>query len=204
MNVASFLIDDGHDVALIESDENISNLAASELDAMVLCGNCSDTQLLEEANIYEADVFVAVTGNDDSNLLACMLAKEYKVPKIIARVIDPHHESVFKKIGVDLIINPERVFANYLEKLIIRPNVSDLIILGNGDAELLDLTVNSEKTIGKRISDLSPTDNFSIVALYEKGNTIIPKPDMVLKKDMRVSVLVKTEFAQEVLQRFIK
>jgi len=204
VNIASFLIDDGHDVALIETDKKICSLAAKELDALVLCGDCSDTQMLEEANIDEADVFVAVTGNDDSNLLACMLAKEYKVPKIIARVIDPRHERVFKKIGVDLIINPERVFANYLERLIIRPNIADLIILGNGDAELMDLTVNSEKTIGKRISDLSPTDDYSIVALYENGNTIIPKPDMVLKEDMKVSILVKTEFAHEVLERFTK
>lgn len=204
VNVASFLIDDGHDVALIETDKKICSLAAKELDALVICGNCSDSQVLEEANIDEADVFVAVTGNDDSNLLACLLAKEYKVPKIIARIIDPHHERVFKKIGIDLIINPERVFANYLEKLIIRPKVTDLIILGNGDAELLDLNVNSEKTIGKKISDLSPTDNYSIVAIYENGNTIIPKPDMVLKEDMKVSILVKTEFANDILEIFTK
>jgi trk system potassium uptake protein TrkA len=89
-----------------------------------------------------------------------------------------------------------------LEKLIIRPNVADLIILGNGDAELVDLTVNSGKTIGKKIGDLSPTDNFSIVALYENGNIVIPKPDMVLKEGMKISVLVKTKFAQEILKTF--
>ena len=133
-----------------------------------------------------------------------MLAKEYKVPKIIARVTDPRHEQVFKKIGVDLIINPERVFASYLEKLIIRPEITDLVILGKGDAELIDLTVESKKTIGKKVGDLSPTDDFLIVAIYENGNILIPKPEMVLKEGMKVSILVKTEYAPKILEIFTK
>lgn len=202
-NLASFLISDGHDIVLVETDRNLCSIAASQLDALVLCGNCTDPQILEDANIDEADVFVAVTGSDDSNLLACMLAKEYKVPKILARVIDPRHERVFKKIGVDLIINPERIVANYLGKLITRPKITDLVILGKGDGELIDLTVDSKKTIGKKIGDLSPTDDFLIVAVYENENIIIPKPDMVLKEDMKISILVKTERASEILNIFI-
>ena len=204
VNIATFLISDGHDVVLIETNTNVCNIAATELDALVLCGNCTDPQLLEEACIEEADVFVSVTGNDDTNLLAAMLAKEYKVPKIIARVTDPRHEQVFKKIGVDLIINPERVFASYLEKLIIRPEITDLVILGKGDAELIDLTVESKKSIGKKVGDLSPTDDFLIVAIYENGNILIPKPEMVLKEGMKVSILVKTEYAPKILEIFTK
>jgi len=202
-NLASFLINDGHDIVLVETDRNLCSIAASQLDALVLCGNCTDPQILEDANIDEADVFVAVTGSDDSNLLACMLAKEYKVPKILARVIDPRHERVFKKIGVDLIINPERIVANYLGKLITRPKITDLVILGKGDGELIDLTVDSKKTIGKKIGDLGPTDDFLIVAVYENENIIIPKPDMVLKEGMKISILVKTERASEILNNFI-
>lgn len=201
-NLASFLINDGHDVVLIETDKNLCSIAASQLDALVLCGNCTDPQILEDANIDEADVFVAVTGSDDSNLLACMLAKEYKVPKILARVIDPRHERVFKKIGVDLIINPERIVANYLGKLITRPKITDLVILGKGDAELMDLNIDSENVIGKRIGDLSPTDDFLIAAVYENGNIVIPKPEMVLEEGMKISVLAKTKFASEALKIF--
>jgi len=202
-NLASFLINDGHDIVLVETNRDLCSIAASQLDALVLCGNCTDPQILEDANIDEADVFVAVTGSDDSNLLACMLAKEYKVPKILARVIDPRHERVFKKIGVDLIINPERIVANYLGKLITRPKITDLVILGKGDGELIDLFIDSEKTVGKKIGDLSPTDDFLIVAVYEKGNIAIPKPDMVLKEGMKISILVKTEQAPEILNIFI-
>ncbi len=204
VNLASFLISDGHDIVLIESDDNLCSNAASELDALVICGNANVTKILNEANLHDADVFVAVTGSDEANLMAGVLVKEFKVPKIIARVSDPDHGNAFEKIGVDSVISPELTAASYLEKLIIRPNIADLMVLGKGDAELLDFTVDYEKTIGKKIGDLSPTDDFIIVAVYENGNIVIPKPEMVLKEGMKVSILVKTKFAQDVLKRFTK
>jgi trk system potassium uptake protein TrkA len=204
LNLASFLISDGHDVTLIESNESLCNNIASELDALVIFGNGTDIKTLEEANIKDADVFVAATGHDESNLMACVLVKEYNVPKIIARVNDHNHEAAYKKIGVDAVISPELTAASYLEKLIIRPTIADLVVLGKGDAELLDFTVDYKKTIGKKVSDLSPTDDFIIVAIYEKGKIVIPKPDMILKEGMKVTVLVKTKFAQKVLKRFTK
>ncbi|MGZ4857880.1 MAG: potassium channel family protein [Methanobacteriaceae archaeon] len=204
LNLASFLISDGHDVTLIENDEGLCNNAASELDALVICGNGTDTKTLEEANVKDADVFVAATGNDESNLLACILVREFKIPKIIARVSDPSHADAFKKVGIDSVISPEITAASYLEKLIIRPKIADLVVLGKGDAELLDIKLDNEKAIGKKIGDISPTENFIIVALYENGNIIIPKPEMILKKGIKISILVKTKYAKEIMKRFTK
>lgn len=202
LNLASFLISDGHDVTLIESDSTLCTNAASELDALVICGNGTDTKTLEEANLREADVFVAATGNDETNLLACVMVREFKVGKIIARVSDPSHEPAFKKIGVDSVISPELTAASYLEKLIIRPKIADLVVLGRGDAELLDITLENKGVINKRVADISPNENFIIVAVYENGNITIPKPDMVLKKDMKISVLVKSKYAKDVMKKF--
>jgi len=64
--------------------------------------------------------------------------------------------------------------------------------------------MDNEKAIGKRIGDVSPTEDFIIVALYENGNIIIPKPEMILKKDMKISILVKTKYAKEIMKRFTK
>jgi len=202
LNLASFLISDGHDVTLVENDENLCSNASAELDALVIYGNGTDIKTLEKANISGSDVFVAATGNDEANLLACVMVREYNVPKIIARVSDPNHKSVFEKIGVDSVISPELAAAGYLEKLIIRPKIADLIVLGQGDAELLDLTLENDKVIGKKVGDVSPTDNFIIVAIYENGDIIIPKPNMVLNKGNKVSILVKSKFAKDVMKKF--
>ena len=204
LNLASFLIADGHDVTLIENDESLCTHAASELDALVICGNGTDTKTLEEANVSGADVFVAATGNDESNLLACILVRECKIPKIIARVSEPSHADAFRKVGIDSVISPEITAASYLEKLIIRPKIADLVVMGKGDAELLDFNLENEKVVGKKISEVSPTEDFIIVAVYENGDITIPKPDIVLKKGMKVSILVKTKAAREVMKRFTK
>ena len=87
--LASLLISDENDVVIIESDDKTCKNAGHELDALVICGNGTDKDVLEEAKASEADVFVAATGNDEVNLFSCLLAKEYHVPKIFARVSDP-------------------------------------------------------------------------------------------------------------------
>ena len=66
----------------------------------------------------------------------------------------------------------------------------------------MDFTVDSEKSIGKKVGDISPTDDFIIVALYKNGNIVIPKLDMILKEVMKVSVLVKTRFAKDFFKKF--
>lgn len=202
LNLASSLVAGGHDVTLIENDSNLCNNAASELDALIICGNGTDIKTLEEANIADADVFVAATGHDEANLLSSILVKEYNTKKIIARVSNPDHEDAFKKVGIDDVISPELTAASYLEKLIIRPKIADLIIIGQGNAELLEIQVENKNVIGKKIVDLSPTDDYIIAALYNNGEINIPKKDDVLNRGNRISVLVKSSAVKKTTKLF--
>jgi len=202
LNLASFLISDGHDVTIIESSDNLCSNAMHELDAMIICGNGTDKKILEEANVADADVFVAATGNDEANLLSCILVKKYKIPKIIARVSDPTHEEVFKEVGIDSVVSPELTAASYLEKLIIRPKIADLVIIGKGNAELLDITVTNKNVFNKKTSELSPTKDFIISALHENGDIIIPDDTTILKEGCKISVLVKKHAIKTVEELF--
>lgn len=204
LNLASFLISDGQDVVLIENDIQQSSKAAAELDAVIIKGTGTDTKILEAAGIHDADVFVAATGNDEANLLACLLVKDYNVKKIIARISDYCHSMAFKEAGIDYAISPELTTASYLEKIILRPQIADLVVLGKGDAELLDITIKNEKIDGKKIGDISPTNQYIIVALYENGDIVIPMTDTVLKKGTKISILVKTDSIKKVLKKFTK
>ena len=202
--LASALVSVGHDVTLIENDENLCANAAAGLDALVICGNGTNTKTLEEANIRDADVFVAATGNDEANLLSCILVKDYNIKKVIARVSNPDHEEAFKKVGIDDVISPELTAAGYLEKLITRPKIADLIVIGKGNAELLDISVTNKKVIGKRIGDLSPTDDYIISAIYKNGEITIPTEDMVLSEGDKISILVKSPAVKDVTSKFTK
>jgi trk system potassium uptake protein TrkA len=204
LTLASSLVAVGHDVTLIENDSNLCSNAASELDALVICGNGTDIKTLLEANIADADVFVAATGNDEANLLSCILVKDYNISKVIARVSNPDHDDAFRKVGIDVVVSPELTAAGYLEKLITRPKIADLIVIGRGNAELLDLSVANSKVFGKKIGDLSPTDDYIIAAIHKNGEIKIPKDGMMLKKGDRISILAKTHAIKAVTKKFTK
>ncbi|MGL6298857.1 MAG: potassium channel family protein [Methanobacteriaceae archaeon] len=201
--LAELLIEDGCDITLIENIKGMCDSAAMELDALVICGNATNTKILEEANIEDADVFVAATGNDESNLLACVLVKEYGTPQIIARVSNTDHEEAFKKIGITDVISPERTAANFLEKLITRPNVADLIAFGKGDGEILDMVITNPKVNGKRISEVANEDHI-IIATYPGGRLKIPRPDDVLNMGNKISILVKRGSFKKASKIFMK
>ncbi len=202
LTLASSLVTVGHDVTLIESDASLCGNAASELDALVICGNGTDIKTLKEAEISNANVFVAATGNDEANLLSCILVKDYNISKVIARVSNPDHDDAFRKVGIDVVVSPELTAAGYLEKLITRPKIADLIVVGKGNAELLELNVENAKVLGKKIGDLSPTDDYIIAAIHKNGEIKIPKDGMMLKKGDRISILAKTHAIKAVTKKF--
>lgn len=201
LNLASFLISDRYDVTIIESDNNVCNEIVHELDALIICGNATDKKILEEANVYDADVFVAATGNDEVNLLTCILVKD-DVPKVIARVSEPDHGKVFKQAGIDSVVSPELTAASHLEKLIIRPKIADLVVIGKGNAELLDITVTNKKIFGEKTCKLSPTKDYIISAIHENGDIIIPDDNTILKEGCKISVLVKRHAIKQVEDMF--
>jgi len=206
VTLASAMIKANFDVTLIEKDPECCNQAASELDALVICGNGTDLKTLEEANVAEADAFVAATGNDEANLLACILVKDYNPPKLIARISDPAHEEAFRKVGIDATVSPELTAAAYLEKLIIRPKIADMVILGKGNAELLDIPVENNKVIGKKIGEISPTNHYTICAIYKgpEYKILMPEPEIILEAGDKISILIKTKYIKDVVKKFLK
>ncbi|HIH35970.1 MAG TPA: TrkA family potassium uptake protein [Methanosphaera sp.] len=189
--LANLLIDEGYDITLIESDEALCAEVASDLDALVIRGNGTSSKLLEEVNIEDADYFIATTGNDEANLLSSILVRKYNVPHIIARVSNPDHEEAFKEIGIEKVISPERAAAAHLQRLVTRPNVAELTTLGQGDAEILEMTITNDKIVGKRFKDISPTKEYIIISTYRNGKLEIPQPDSTVARGEKVTVLVK-------------
>lgn len=189
--LANLLIDSGADITLIENDESLCNEIASELDALVIHGNGTNSKMLEEINIEDADYFIATTGNDEANLLSCILVRKYDVEHIIARVSNPDHEEAFKEVGIDKVISPEISAARELAQYVMNPNVSTLTTLGEGDAEIKEMTITNDKVVGKRFKDISPTKDYIIIASYQSGKFIIPQPDDVISRGEKISVVVK-------------
>ena len=191
LSLAKLLIDDGYDITLIDDNEALCADAAAELDALVICGNGTSSKLLEETNIEDADFFIATTGNDEANLLSCILVRKYDVETIIARVSSLEHEEAFKEVGIDKVISPEISAARVLAQFVRNPRASKLATHGEGDAEIMEMTITNSKVIGKKFKEISPTKEYIIIATYQNGKLIIPQPDDVVTRGEKVSLLVK-------------
>ncbi|OED30300.1 TrkA family potassium uptake protein [Methanosphaera sp. WGK6] len=203
LNLAQSLVREGLNVTIIENDPIVSEEVADQVNAMVIQGDATSVQVLEDADIVDADVFVAATGHDTVNLLTSVLSQNYdNIKKIIARVNDLDHMSAFKKVGIDMTVSPESTVASYLERIITRPKVADLIILGRGSTELLEVKIENKDLFGKNVLDYSPTEKYIVCAVYEDNELIIPQKDTVFHEDQKISVLAKSDYVQEVTKLF--
>jgi trk system potassium uptake protein TrkA len=112
-HIASRLVREQHDIVVVDQSAEMSERVQEELDVMAFRGHGASPSTLEGAGISQADMLIAVTSSDEINLVACLLARQYGVPKRIARINEPDFRDsplveAGKHIGIDLLINPSR------------------------------------------------------------------------------------------------
>ncbi|CAB3287737.1 Trk system potassium uptake protein TrkA homolog [Methanocaldococcus lauensis] len=203
--LAKSLCDKGHDIVLIDNDKEICNKVSAEIDALIIHGDCTKTKTLEEAGIEDADIYIAVTGKEEVNLMSSLLAKSYGVDKTIARISEIEYKDVFERLGVDVVVSPELIAANYIEKLIDRPGILDLTIIGRGEAEILEFIIPEKSKVAyKKIKDLGRPQDYLIIAIYEGSELKIPSGDIELKPGDRVLVLVKKDAVDIIRKMFLE
>ncbi len=202
LNVGTLLMKHGHEIALIEKDKEKCEEASRKIDALVVNDDGTQPSVLEEVGVKNADVFVAATGKDEVNLFASLVARDMGAKSIIARVSNPEHKEIFKKLAIGHVISPELTAATYIEKLVMRPGVADLALLGREDVEILEFQVKDESSVnGKEVGGVK-ANGFLFIAIYKNGDLVIPTGKTIFEDGDRVLVLVKTEVASEVEKLF--
>ena len=195
-NIAQTLSQEGHDVYVVEKDEDRQQVVAENLDVQAVLGNGADSALLESIDIEDADLLVAVTESDELNLLACMLAGQYGVEKTVARVRKPEYDHNNKlmqnpALNVDLVINPERVAAAEIAKIITVPEAVDVNYYAEGKIMLLELLIEHDNpVIGKALKDIHGEYHFLVAAIL-RGD------DLILEED-RVFIIGRTDQMREI------
>ena len=189
-----------HDVVLIDVDE-AACLRVDELDVQVIHGNGANVSIL--SNVLEnADLLVAVTGNDEVNIVACMASKlivENKKPiKTIARVTNPDYidKPVAKRtqIGIDTMICPELALASEVADVLSIPSAIDAEVFADGKVEMMEFVVRPENTlVGKQMQNLQLSDCCIVSALFRDAEVIIPHGKDTIKANDHMVVIGKPE-----------
>jgi trk system potassium uptake protein TrkA len=185
----------GHDVAVIErSREKCEKLAENE-KILVINGDACDAKYLEDAGIDRADVFAAVTGDDDDNLVACQLAVSvYSVPRAVARVNNPKNERIFHELGIDGI-SSTTIIAKLIEE---ESSIGDIITLQSlkkGKLALVEVELPTDRCIvcNKKVKDLGLPQECVLVAIIRDDDVLIPHGDMELESGDGVIALTSIE-----------
>ena len=173
------LCDKKMNVKLIESDKETAFDLADELPkALIIHGDGRNVELLEEENIQDMDAFIAVSGNSETNIMTCLVAKSKQVTRTIALVETMDYFQLSHSIGIDTLINKKLLAASNIFRYIRKGEVVALTQLNNMDAELLEFLVKPDSRVtGKRIVELDFPRSAIIGGIIREGKGIIALGD---------------------------
>lgn len=147
-DLAATLVRGGHEVAYLDPEEEYCNLIAAELGCLVINGETTNINILQEAGIERADVVVALHQKDIKNIMVGIFARQFAVPQIMARLRQPHYASAYELAGIDHVFSEFDFLLNKIIIAIEDPHVKQVMKLGNGEIEIASLDVVADSPLG--------------------------------------------------------
>lgn len=206
--IARELNDEGHHIVVIDKNpQAVENLTGS-IDIMGITGNGASFEILQEAEIENADLIIAVTGADELNIYCCLLARSAGVRHTIARVRNPEYTKDLPRIkdilGLSLSINPELICAREMDRLLKFPGAIEIDTFAKGVVELIKISV-PENSFLSNVQVKSTAHFFKgkvrICTVERNGETFIPNGDFVIHSDDKISLLASSSDATKILKK---
>ena len=194
--LAKALLAEGHEILLIERDPAVCQTINDELGSICSRGDGCEVTTLMEAGTRRADMFVAVTGEDQHNLVACQLAKhKFEVPRTIARIKNPRNEELFKKLGIDVTISSTNIIMEHITEEVPTHPVTHLMEIRDGGLEVVEVRVPASSTsVGKAVKDLSlPSGSILFLLIRKAQKPVVPVPTTVLMAGDQVIAVTPPE-----------
>ena len=212
--ISKILSEQGHSITVIDqSSEDIKKID-DMLDVKAIVGKATYPSILEKANASEADMIIAVTRNDEINMLICQIAFSiFNVPKKIARIrsqdyLNPKFTKVYSKenLPIDVIISPEIEIAKSLQRKLEAPGALDNVPFANNKIRLLEILINNKCPLIdiklKKITEKFPKLDANILGVIRNDNFVILKKNDVMIKDDKAYVAINASQMQDTLSAF--
>ena len=203
-NLARELIGKGHEVTLIENDRRRYLTIEEELEHAVQYGDASELWVLERAGIQRADLVIAVTGDDEDNLLICQIAREkYLCERIIARVNNPRNLQWFELLGIQPAVSATDLILRLIEHEVPSYGLVHLLDLPAEQLEIIEVEVsNGAPAAGHAVSDVELPDGSLIISVLRGGKGFVPKADTVIEAGDEVLLVLDPGLEDAITAQF--
>lgn len=208
--VAELLSKEGHDVALVEKDGDKLRAIGERLDVLTVQGSGTHPHVLDEAGVRKADLLVAVSSDDEANLIACLIAKQSGVDRTVARIEADclrgrEAKDLRESIGTDLVIDPDEATAHEILELLNFPGASEIAVLGGGEVIVLGARLSPDAPIiGRTLSSIAeeyePDWDFMVGSISRGDDTIIPRANHSLEPGDIIRVVAKKRARRDLIQ----
>jgi trk system potassium uptake protein TrkA len=203
-NLARELIEKGHEVTLLENNRRRYLVVEQELEHAAQYGDATELWVLERAGIQRADLAIAVTGDDEDNILICQVAKQkYLCERIVARVNNPRNLQHFKLLDIQPAVSATDLILRLIEHEVPQYGLVHLLDLAEDRLEIIELIVSPESPVaGKRVADVAMPDGSLIISVLRDGGGFVPKAETVIEAGDEVLVVLDPGTEPDVTGQF--
>ena len=195
--VVSSLASEGHDVVAVDINPAVIDEISDVYDIICICGNGADYDTLQEAGISKADIFVAITGSDELNMLSCVIAKKMGAKYTVARIRNPEYNDknlpfVKQYLDLSLYINPELLVANELFNILKLPSAVNIETFSRRNFQLVEVLIKENSALaGMSLIDLRKKykSNFLIGLVMRNDEVYVPDGNFVIEQGDRVGII---------------
>jgi trk system potassium uptake protein TrkA len=203
-NLARELTAKGNEVTLIEKERTRYLTIEQELEHAVQYGDATELWVLERAGIQRADLTIAVTGDDEDNLLICQVAKEkYLCERIIARVNNPRNRAWFELLGIAPAVSATDLILRLIEHEVPSYGLVHLLDLRDEQLEIIEVEVGvGSPAAGKAVQDVSLPEGSLIISLLREGKGFVPKGDTMIEAGDEVLLVLDPGLEDAIMEQF--
>jgi len=200
------LLSEGHEAFLVEKDAVICQNITEELGSVCYRGDGCEVTTLTEIGTGRADMFVAVTGGDEDNLVSCQIAKEkFHVPRTIARIRNPQNAILFKKLGIDVTVSSTDVILEHIEEEVPTHSLTHLLNIREKGLEIVEVKIPPDSpTIGLKVRQLAlPEESVVALVIRKEGKYRVSTPNTIIESEDRLIVLTPAE-SEDALRKALR
>jgi len=203
-NLSRELIARDQEVTLIESDHRRYRIVEEELEHVVQYGDATEMWVLERAGIQRADLVIAVTGDDEDNILICQVAKEkYGCDRIVARVNNPRNLDHFKLLDIQPAVSATDLILRLIEHEVPEYGLVQLLALEEEQLEIIEIEVGEgSAAAGALVRDVTLPDGSLIISVLRDGAGFVPKGDSVIRAGDQVLLILNPGLENEITPTF--